>query len=331
MKEKRKLAPLLLLLVLLAGASFYWVYGKYFSVADTSIQATGTIEATTVDLNVKIAGTIQTLSFQEGDLVRKDTLLAELTRNDLIAQRERDALGVMVAEAQLDDLVSGVRAQEIQAGVANVNIAQINLDQANKDLERMKSLFEAGAIAQQDLDQAQVNADLKKNQLESAQASLSLLQAGSRPAQISGAAAAVEQAKAVLKATQTMVDDLKIYSPIDGTILSRNYEAGEYISAGVSLASIADLNHLWIKVYIPTDDLPAIKLGQKVSITVSGDSTEYAGTVSQIASQGEFTPKTIQTKQERTNVVFAVKITVDNNENQVLKPGMPADVVFDRS
>lgn len=329
MKETRKFAPLILLLVLLAGAS-YWLYNKYFSVADTSLQATGTIEATTVDLAVKTAGTIKTLSFQEGEQVSKDQLLAELTRNDLAAQRERDSLGVMAAQAQLDDLVSGARAQEIQAAVANVNIARINLDKANQDLERMKSLFAAGAISQQDLDQAQVNADLKQNQLDSAQAGLSLLQSGTRPNQVSAAAAEVERAKAVLKATQTMLDDLEICSPIDGTILSRNYEEGEYVSAGVSLASIADLNHLWITVYIPTDDLPAIKLGQKVHISVSGDLSQYTGTVSQIASKGEFTPKTIQTKQERTNVVFAVKITVDDNQNQVLKPGMPADVVFDR-
>jgi len=330
LKEKVKLAPLVLFLVLLAGAS-YWAYNKYFPSANSSILATGTIEATTVDLNLKAAGTIKTLSFQEGDTVRKDQPLAELTRSDLAAQRERDALGVMVAEAKLNDLISGARAQEIKAAIATLNIAQINLDKANLDLERLNKLFQEGAISQQELDLAQVNADLKKNQFESAQAGLSLIEAGTRPSQISGAAAEVERAKAVLKATETMLEDLKINSPIDGTVLSRNYEPGEYVAVGVSLAKIADLSRLWIKVYIPTDDLPAVKLGQKVHFTVSGDPAQYIGTVSHIASQGEFTPKTIQTKQERTNVVFAVKITVDNNQNSVLKPGMPADVIFDRS
>jgi HlyD family secretion protein len=96
---------------------------------------------------------------------------------------------------------------------------------------------------------------------------------------------------------------------------------------GAVLATVANLNKLWVKVYIPTDDLPVIKLGQKVHFTVSGDNHQYTGTVINIASKGEFTPKTIQTKKERTNVVFAVKIGI-NNENGVLKPGMPADVVF---
>lgn len=329
MIEKKKLAPFVLLLVLLSGG-FYWVYTKYFPAVSSSIQATGTIEATTVDLNVKSAGTIAALDFQEGDAVKKNQALAQLARSDLAAQRERDALGVLVAEAKLDDLVSGARAQEIKEAAANLNMAQTTLDKAALDLSRAEKLYSEGALPQQDLDQARVNMNLKKNQVEVAQAKLSLLQSGTRPSQVSAASAEVERAKAILKATETMLEDLKIYSPIDGTILSKNYEPGEYVPAGVSLATIADLRKLWIKVYIPTDDLPAVKLGQKVYFTVSGDKTQFVGTVSHIASKGEFTPKTIQTKQERTNVVFAVKISVDN-ENAVLKPGMPADVVIDRS
>jgi HlyD family secretion protein len=327
--KKDTLAPLIVVLLLLAAGS-YWGYIKYFPPAGSALQATGTIEATTVDLTLKAAGTIKTLAFQEGSQVKKDQLLAELTRSDLSAQRERDALAVQVAQSKLDDLVSGARTQEIKAAVANRNMAQINLDQAKLDLARTEALFQGGAISQQALEQAQANTNLKQNQLDAAQAALGLLEAGTRPAQINAAAAEVERNLAVLQATETMLADMALYSPIDGTVLSRNYEPGEYVAAGVSVATIADLSRLWIKVYIPTDDLPVVKLGQQVYFTVSGDPARYMGTVSQIASQGEFTPKTIQTKQERTNVVFAVKISVDNAD-QVLKPGMPADVVFDRS
>lgn len=330
MQDKRKLIPLVIILALAAGG-VYWAYTKYFTGAASSLQATGTIEATTVDITCKTAGTIATVPFQEGDIVKKDQLLGEITRNDLVAQRARDALAVGEAQDKLDDLVSGARSQEIKEAAANLNIAQINLDQANLDLDRNQKLFDGGATAQQQLDNAQANVELKKNQLESAQAALGLLQEGTRPAQINAAADEVERTKAVLKGTETLLDDLKVYSPIDGTVLNRNYEPGEYVAAGANLASVADLNRLWITVYIPTDDLPTVKLGQKVHITVSGDSSQYTGTVANIASQGEFTPKTIQTKQERTNVVFAVKITIDDNQNGVLKPGMPADVVFDRS
>ncbi|MEA4925178.1 MAG: efflux RND transporter periplasmic adaptor subunit [Syntrophomonadaceae bacterium] len=330
MQAKPKFIPMVLILVVLAGGA-YWAYSNYFAGAASSLQATGTIEATTVDITAKAAGTIKALSFQEGDLVKKDQLLGELTRNDLAAQGERDALAVAAAQAKLDDLISGARSQEIKQAAANLNIAQINLDQANLDLDRVQKLFQAGAGSQQELEQAQANADLKENQLDAAQAALSLIQEGTRPAQINAAAAEVERTKAVLKATETLLDDLKISSPIEGTVLNRNYEPGEYVSMGANLATIADLNRLWLTVYIPTDDLPSVQLGEKVHITVSGGSSGYTGTVAHIASKGEFTPKTIQTKQERTNVVFAVKITIDESQDSALKPGMPADVVFDRS
>lgn len=325
--EKRKAGIIVIILLILAGGS-YWVYQKYFAEQSAAIQATGTIEATTVDLSAKSSGAIAVLSVEEGSTVKQNQLVAVLSRNDLEAQKERDAMGVMSAEAKQNDLLSGARDQEIKEASAAVNIAQIAYDNSATDLDRRETLFKEGAISQEQLDQARADTDLKKNQLDAAEAKLSLLQAGNRPDVIEEAKAEVERSKAILQASQSVLDDLKIYSPINGTVLSRNYEPGEFVQLGAALATVADLNKLWVKVYIPTDDLPAVKLGQKVHFTVSGDQHRYTGTVTNIASKGEFTPKTIQTKQERTNVVFAVKISIPN-ENGVLKPGMPADVVFD--
>ena len=320
-----KLVVIVLILVLSLTA--YWVYREYFADDKAVLQATGTIEATSVDLNAKVNGSIKSISIKEGSVVKSKQLVAELVRNDLAAQKERDALGVIAAEAKLADLVSGARSQEIKEAVANVNIAKSNYDKAVKDLERAETLFTGGAVSQESLDQAKLNADHKKNLLDGSEAKLSLLESGSRSGVISGAQAELDRSKAVLKASEALLEDLKVFSPIDGIVLSKNYETGEYVSMGASLATVADLDDLWIKVYIPTDDLPKIKLGQQVDISVSGSEQIFAGKVSEISSRGEFTPKTIQTKKERTNVVFAVKITV-NNHDGVLKPGMPADVIF---
>lgn len=327
--KRNGIIPLLGILLIL-GAAAYWVYTQYLSKPISLIQASGTIEATTVDLTTKSPGTIKILAFQEGSAVKKQVLLAELTRSDLVAQQARDALAVQAAQANLDDLQSGSRVQEIKVAQANYNIAQVNLEQAILDSARADQLYQGGALSQQAWEQARLNGQLKQNQLDAAEANLELLQAGTRPAKITAAAAEVERTQAVLQATQSLLDDLKLYSPMDGTVLTRNYEPGEYIAAGVALATIADLDHLWVKVYIPTDDLPSVQLGQQVAFTVSGDTTQYTGTVSHIATKGEFTPKTIQTKQERTNVVYEVKIEIDNVSG-ALKPGMPADVVFGRS
>lgn len=318
---------MIVFIIILSGASI-WAYHNYSVRPLEPIQASGIIEATTVDISARAPGTVVRLALQEGQTVSRDQLVAELSRSDLSAQKERDAMGVAAAQAKLDDLQSGARTQELEEARSNTQIAVINLDKAKRDLARAESLFAAGAISQESLEQSRNNADQKSQLLEVAQARQNSLEAGSRPQQIKAAAAELERNKAILKASQNLLADLQLFAPLNGTVLSRNYEVGEFVQIGSSLGTIADLNHMWIKVYIPTDDLPRIKLGQKVYFTVSGDSHRYSGTVSNIASKGEFTPKMIQTPKERTNIVFAVKISFDNKDG-ALKIGMPADVVFD--
>ncbi len=319
---------MIVFIIILLGVSI-WAYRNYSTRPPEPIQASGTIEATTVDISARAPGTVARLTLQEGQTVSKDQLVAVLSRSDLVAQKERDTMGVVAAQAKLDDLQSGARAQELEEARSNVKIAQTNLDKATRDLSRTESLFKAGGLSQESLDQSRNNVAQKSALLEVAQARINLLEAGSRPQQIKAAAAELERTKAIMQTSQSVLDDLQLFAPIKGTVLNRNYEVGEFVQLGSSLGTIADLSHMWIKIYIPTDELSRITLGQKVHFTVSGDSHRYSGTVSNIASKGEFTPKTIQTQKERTNVVFAVKISVDN-KNGALKIGMPADVVFDQ-
>lgn len=323
--EKKKNAVLIVILVILAGS--FWFWRAYFQDGTEEIRATGTIEATSVDLHAKLAGTIESLAIKAGDTVKKGQLVAELSRNDLVAQRKRDELSVLKSEAGLADLQSGARAQEIKEAEANVNIARANLSRAVDDLARLEMLLEEGAVSEVECERARTALEICQNQLQAAEARVNLLMAGSRREAINAAQVEVERNKAILKATDAMLEDLKIYSPIDGVVVSKNFEPGEYIMAGNSLATVVNMDDLWIKIYIPTDDLPKVALGQKVTFTVSGWPEIFEGVVEEIAARGEFTPKTIQTKQERTNVVFAVKIRISSKGN-VLKPGMPADVVF---
>jgi len=250
-----------------------------------------------------------------------------IDRNDLIAQKERDALGVLKAQAQLDDLTSGAREQEIKDAEVAASTAQISYDQAGKDYERAVALYQEKVISEAEMEKSETAYKQSQNQLDAAKNRLSLLLSGNRPNQIKSAQAELERNKAILKTSEALIEDTKIVCPIDGTVLSKNIENGEVVQTRASVATIANLSSMWIKVYIPTDDLPKIKLGQQVTFTVSGSSTKHIGIIEEIASQGEFTPKTIQTKKERTNIVYAVKIKT-NNENGVLKPGMPADVTM---
>ena len=178
-----------------------------------------------------------------------------------------------------------------------------------------------------ELEKIRTAVTVQENMVKAAEARLKLLEAGSRSQEIEAMRLEVERNRAVLNSTEAMLSDLKIYAPISGVIQSRNYEPGEYVPQGASVATLVDIDHLWIKVYIPSDELPRIRLGQEVLCTVSGYQKGFKGKVVSIASRGEFTPKTIQTKQERANVVFGVRIELEGGPG-VLKPGMPADVRF---
>jgi HlyD family secretion protein len=316
-----------LLLVVMTLSLGYWGYHQYLSSQAKTLTASGTIEATTVQLTAKVAGTIESINVEPGNQVKKGQLAAQITRNDLVAQKERDALAVFKAEAQLQDLTSGARQQEIIEAEAHVGIAETNYQKALTDYQRAEQLFSNAALSKADFEKIETNVNLNKDQLTAAKAKLSLIQSGNRENTIKAAQMEVERNRAILKATESQLADTKITSPINGTVLTKNFETGEFTPLGAAIVTVADLDNMWIKVYIPTDELPNIKLGQKVNFTVSGSAEKYPGSIVEIASQGEFTPKTIQTKEERTNIVYAVKVKITNQQG-ALKPGMPADVSF---
>ncbi|RNC28634.1 MAG: Macrolide export protein MacA [Candidatus Dichloromethanomonas elyunquensis] len=326
-KKKKPVIAVAVLAILISG---YFVWEKFFIRSQETVEATGTIEATTVELTAKVPGTIQNIFAKAGDKVKQGDLVAQISRNDLTAQRERDALNVAIAQNNLDNLLSGARSQQIKEAQANVNIQQVAYNQAQKDLERAETLFQAGNLSQADFENYQNKSTVAQNQFDSAKAALSLLLAGSSDDQIKAAQNQVKMTEAVLKSTDAVLADLRIISPLNGTIESKNFENGEYVAAGASLATVADLETVWINVYISTDDLPYVKIGQKTQFTVSGLNQTFQGTVAEIATRGEFTPKTIQTKKERANIVYKVKIEANNAEG-ILKPGMPADVVIQKN
>lgn len=318
---------ILIFLVLLAAALFIWAFKSIFLKADAEIAATGTIEATSVNIVARQSGPIAKLLFSEGDTVHKSDLVCVQERNDLYAQRERDALALTKAEMSLKDLLSGAQIQEIESAQASVDIAEKKVSDAESDYLRFKELYEKGGCSKIEFEKYETQYKIAQDELASSRSKLNLIKAGARNHQIDAAQAEVDRSRAVLKASDAILADLKLYSPIPGRVISKNYEEGEYVSAGSSIMTIADLDDLYIKVYIPTDDLPSIKLGQKVLFTVSGSADKFEGIIESIADKGEFTPKTIQTKKERTNIVFRVKIKISSGGG-ILKPGMPADVVF---
>jgi HlyD family secretion protein len=260
------------------------------------------------------------------------------------------------AQAKLDELMAGSRPQEIQQAQSAVTDAKVWNDQARLDWERAQTLFAREDIAKAQFDQARAKLDSTAAQLRQAQDHLGLVQEGPRKEEIAGARAQVSRAQAAVQTaeanrielrrkqqelaarraeiertraqagmTQTQIGDTTIVAPIEGVVLVKSAEAGEVVAAGTTIVSLGDLAHPWLRAYINETDLGRVKLGGKVRLsTDSFPGKTYDGHISFISSEAEFTPKQIQTKEERVKLVYRIKIDVEN-PHQELKNNMPVD------
>ncbi|HEV8413926.1 MAG TPA: efflux RND transporter periplasmic adaptor subunit [Bryobacteraceae bacterium] len=259
-------------------------------------------------------------------------------------------------QAHLDELLAGSRPQEVQQAQSAVADAKASNDLAKSDWDRAQTLFSREDISKSQFDQARAKLDSTAAQLRQAQDHFALVQEGPRKEEIAGARAQVARAQAAVQTaeanrielrrkqeelsarrseidrtraqvgmTQTQIADSTIVAPIDGVVLVKSAEAGEVIAAGTTIVSLGDIAHPWLRAYINETDLGRIKLGGKVQLsTDSFKGKTYEGRISFISSEAEFTPKQIQTKEERVKLVYRIKIDVDN-PHQELKNNMPVD------
>jgi HlyD family secretion protein len=320
----KKLAVVAVILILLISAAGYKLYlGKA-----EGITATGTIEVTRADTMPKVNGYISELKIKEGDRVKAGQIIARISRPDLEAQLLRDEAALVKATVQLTDLEKGSRNQEVQEAAANLAATQAVFDKAKADLARLQSLYRDGAISAQQLDAAQSSYDVARNSLLANQSRQSLVEEGNRPDTIEAQRLEVKRSQAIVDASRALLDDTVVTSPLDGVVLTKNYESGEYVNPGSAIATIGEMEDCWVKIYISSTQLGLIQLGQPVEVRVDAfPDKPFSGTIKEISQNAEFTPRQSITQRERANLVFMVKVKIDNSQG-ILKPGMPADVVI---
>jgi HlyD family secretion protein len=322
--KKRLIVVIALLLVAIVAAGIK----VYQSRQSASITATGTVEVTLADVVPKINGYLSKLNIEVGDTVKAGQVIAIISRSDLDAQLTADKAALTKAQIQLADLEKGSRNQELEQAAANLSATQAVYNKANADLIRYKALFKDGAIAAQQLDSAQSANDVAYNNLLSAQAQQSLTIEGNRPDVIGAQRAEVARTQALLAVTQANLKDTVIVSPLNGLILTKNYEDGEYVNPGSAIATVGDTNDCWVKVYVASPQLGLLHIGQPLDVHIDTfPDRVFSGTIKEIGQNAEFTPRQSITQQERANMVFYVKVKIDNAQG-ILKPGMPADVII---
>jgi HlyD family secretion protein len=314
--------------LIVAAITAIFLGTKWFGKKEVGIIATGTIEVTKVDIAPKLSGYLTELSIRQGDKVNLGQVIARISRVDLEAQALRDEAALQKAEAQLRDLEKGVRTQERSELIASIGSAEAVDKKAQADLERYRSLYNQGAVSQQQWDTAQVNFETAQSSVRAAQARLSLADEGNRPDTIEAQRLEVVRSKAILTMARTQMADTVVSSPQQGVVLTKNFEKGEFVNAGSAIATIGNVQDCWVKIYIPSTQLGLIKIGQPAVVKVdSYPGKTFSGEIKEISQNAEFTPRQSLTQNERANMVYAVKVRIDNAED-VLKPGMPADVVI---
>ena len=293
------------------------------------IESTGTVEATEVDIRSEASGKILALYFDEGDWVKKGEVIAEIDHEKLDIELAQAKARLAETEAQLTLLIKGLRDKEVERASETLLESKVLLKDNKREYTRIQKLYEEEVVDLGSRDKAEAAYEAAQKRYEIAKKNYEIALEGSRKEEIQAGEAVKEAAEAQVKLIERRIEDATVTIPIDGVISERYVELGELMSVGSLIATVIDLTHVWVMTYVSEKNLGKVKLGRQGKVMVdSFPHKEFIGTVTYISPEAEFTPKNIQTKEERVKLVFGVKIEVDNPD-QELKPGMPADAVIE--
>lgn len=317
--------------LLVAGGLAWWLLAGGDG-DEQGLAASGTVEATEADLGFQLPGRVAEIHVREGDAVSGGQELARLDTRELEASLDAARAQVEAARARLDELERGARPEELARARAAVRSARQRAEEARRDAQRSRNLFEGGAISRQALDRAETAAEVAEASLDQAEQTLALVREGPRVETIAAQRAVVRQAESNLARLEATLDNAVVTAPFPGVVTVRHREPGETVGPGAPVLTLLDPDDRWVRIYVPEDRLGRVRLGQ--AARVSSDTypdRRYAGEVIFIGSEAEFTPRNVQTTEERTKLVYPVKVLITGDQGFELKPGLPADVTLEET
>lgn len=313
------------------GAGGYWYYESHRQSGELKLY--GNVDIRQVELAFLWPERIKEVLVEEGDVVKKNQVLATQDTDTLLLQIQQAKAAVNASYQTYLIQKNGSRPEEIGQAKANVDAAQSKLALSQKDLERVKEIFRATkgqGISQQNLDQAEAQLNVDKNQLIAAQKAYELVKIGPRKEAIQQAYEQWKASQAELSLLELKLQQSELTAPLDAVIRNRYLQPGDMAASSKPVFSLAIYSPKWVRAYVNETDLGKIKPGQEAFVTIdSFPDKKIPGQVGFISSVAEFTPKTVQTPDLRTNLVYEVRVNVDDKDN-VLRLGMPATVSFQR-
>ena len=318
---------LLLIAAALAAGVIAWLVFRNGADGGGELKLYGNVDIREVELSFRVPGRLAEVRVDEGDPVRAGEVLATLD-----AQRYRDALAKAtgdrdVAAANMAKFRAGFRLEEVAQARAAVAQVEAQVENAARVARRREELLKSGAISAQERDDAVASRDALLAQLQSARKGLQLQASGFRAEEVLGAEASLRAAEASVSAAMTDLADTEIIAPSDGTVLSRVREPGAMAAAGATVLVVSLNKPVWVRAYVPEPSLGKVRLGMPVSVrTDSRPDKPYNGTVGFISPVAEFTPKNVETEALRTDLVYRLRIVVDDPDEGI-RQGMPVTVI----
>jgi HlyD family secretion protein len=305
------------------------------------VRASGHVEATDVRLAAEVGGRIIMLAVKEGDRVEAGALVLRLDSRDIELAIDRAKADQRQAEAQLKLLLAGSRREDIaqaqaqtQAARDDLSAARAELSAAEADLQRFEALLQSNAGSRKQRDDAATRRDVARERVQAGESRVRAsdqatvrLKAGSRPEEIEAARARVAAAAAQVASVEETLNDTAVKAPIGGIITEKLVEVGEVVAPRAPVVVITDLTHAWADVFVPEPTVPRLRLGQAATVFTDAGGSGLPGTISYISPKAEFTPRNVQTSEERSKLVYRVRIAVDNTAG-ILKQGMPIEAVM---
>lgn len=323
---KKPVVVILLIVILLAalGGGWWW----YQSSRQQPLTLYGNVDIRTVNMSFRVGGRLASLTVDEGDSIRAGQTLGALDRAPYENALLQAQANVSTAQAQYDLMMAGYRSEEIAQAAAAVNQAQAAYDYAQNFYQRQLGLRASSAISANDLENARSSRDQAQATLKSAQDKLRQYRAGNRPQEIAQAKASLEQAQAALAQAKLDLHDTVLTAPSDGTLMTRAVEPGTMLNAGSTVLTLSLTHPVWVRAYVDETNLGQVQPGQEVLLyTDSRPDKPYHGKIGFVSPSAEFTPKTVETPDLRTDLVYRLRIVVTDADG-ALRQGMPVTVSF---
>jgi HlyD family secretion protein len=319
---KKRLVFIILLLFLAAAV----IYALSQSRRDETTWY-GNVDIREVALAFRQSGRLTTLTVNEGDRVAQGDVLATLDAQPFEDNLKAAQAKLAQATAEHNKLLAGFRAQEIEAARETLREAQAVLRQRQTEYARQTRLKDSGDTSQKQFDATKAARDVAAANEAAAQQKLSLVEEGARAEDIAAAAAAMRAAQAQVAIAQTALDDTRLVAPEGGIVMSRVREPGSMVGPQAAVLTLSLRQPIYVRAYVSEPDLAAIALGQAVTLRVDGSEKTYHGQIGYISPRAEFTPKSVETPDLRTDLVYRVRITVSDDDD-ALKQGMPVTIQF---